>query len=41
MSIVNQGVEEARERGSHTHLSLEDRLDEETRAKLDKLRGRR
>lgn len=41
MSIVNQGVEEARERGSHTHLSLEGRLDEETRAKLDKLRGRR
>ena len=41
MSIVNQGVEEVRERGSHTHLSLEDRLDAETRAKLDKLRGRR
>ena len=41
MSMVNAGVEEARERGSHTHLSLEDRLDTETRAKLDRLRGRR
>lgn len=41
LGVMNAGIEQEREERSYARLRVSDRLDPETRAKLDALRGRR